>query len=101
MKIWAKTIKSHKIVSEVVREFALARPSDIDGWMPIISELCHDLDLARPVVLKKHINDLVKFSRVVFRPADFMETIGFDAYEIEIFPETKKKTNERIEVCTY
>lgn len=101
MKIWAKTIKSHKIVTEVVQEFALARPSDKEGWTPIIQELCQKLDLARPVILNKHINDLVHFSRVVFRSSDFMEPIHFDLFEIEIFPETKKKANERIEYCTY
>ena len=40
MRIWGKIIKDHKIMKDVVQEFALARPSDIYGWTPIISTLC-------------------------------------------------------------
>lgn len=91
MKLWAKTINSHKIVSEVVQEFALARPSDIIGWTPIIHQLCQSLDLSRPVILQKHAKDLIRFSRVVFKAGDFIESVTFDQFEIEIFSETKKE----------
>ena len=89
MRIWAKTIQHQKIQSEVVREFALARPSDISGWMPVLHERCQALDLARPVVLEKHVRELDLFSHTVFRQSDFMESISFDRFEIEIFPEKK------------
>lgn len=90
MRIWAKTIQSQKITSEVVREFALARPSDISGWMPVLHELCQALDLSRPVVLEKHVRELERFSHTAFRPSDFMERVGFDRFEMEIFPEKKE-----------
>ena len=90
MRIWAKTIQSQKITSEVVREFALARPSDISGWMPVLHELCQALDLSRPVVLEKHVRELERFSHTAFRPSDFMEPVGFDRFEMEIFPENKE-----------
>ena len=75
MRIWAKTIQNHKIQSEVVREFALARPSDLKGWMPLLHELCQVLDLSRPVVLEKHIRELERFSHTAFRPSDFIGEI--------------------------
>ncbi|MDO4564136.1 MAG: hypothetical protein Q4C04_00790 [Clostridia bacterium] len=84
-----------------MREFDSARPSDIEGWTPILDALCKPLDLARPVMLSNHIRDLNRFARTVFRSADFMEGIDFDQFVIEIFPEEKKKTNERIIVETY
>lgn len=90
MRIWAKTILHQKIQSEVVREFALARPSDLEGWMPVLHVLCQALDLARPVVLEKHIRELDMFSHTAFRASDFMEPISFDRFEIEIFPEKKE-----------
>ena len=90
MRIWAKTIQSQKITSEVVREFALARPSDISGWMPVLHELCQALDLSRPVVLEKHVRELERFSHTAFRPSDFIEPVGFDRFEMEIFPEKKE-----------
>lgn len=90
MRIWAKIITDHRIQQEVVQEFPSARPSDLSGWMPVITALCKPLDLAVPVVLPKHIMELKQFSRTVFKQTDFMETIQFDRFEIEIFPEKKK-----------
>ena len=92
MKIWAKVLTDHKIMNETVREFSSARPSDMEGWSVPLHELCQDLDLCRPVILRKHVNDLQQFSRVVFKPADFIESVDFDEFEIEIIPEKKKKS---------
>ena len=90
MRIWAKIIQNQKIQSDVVREFALARPFDLADWIPILHELCQALDLARPVVLEKHIRELNQFSHTAFRPSDFMESVVFDRFEVEIFPEKKE-----------
>ena len=99
MRIWAKTTTHQKIQSEVVREFSLARPSDLEGWIPILHELCQALDLSRPVVLEKHIRELEQFSHTVFRQNDFMESVSFDRFEIEIFPE--KKEHESFDSRSY
>ena len=79
---------------ETVREFASARPSDMDGWSSLLHDLCQDLDLCRPVVLRKHVNDLARFSRVVFKPADFIESVDFDEFEIEVLSEKKKRSTD-------
>ena len=92
MKIWAKVLKNHKIVNEAVREFSLARPSDAEGWNRVLVDLCKPLDLACPVLLNKHVQELAQFSRTVFSQSDFMENVSFDRFEIEIFPEKKKDT---------
>ena len=92
VKIWAKIIKNHKITNEAVREFSLARPSDAEGWNRILVDLCKPLDLACPVLLQKHVQELGRFSRTVFSKADFIEGVSFDHFEIEIFPEKKKET---------
>ena len=92
MRIWAKVLTEHKIMRETVREFSSARPSDMEGWSVLLHELCQDLDLCRPVILRKHVNDLMHFSRVVFKPADFIESVDFDEFEIEILSEKKKRS---------
>ncbi len=92
VKIWAKIIKNHKIINEAVREFSLARPSDAEGWNRILVDLCKPLDLACPVLLQKHVQELGHFSRTVFSGGDFIESVSFDHFEIEIFPEKKKET---------
>ncbi len=90
MQVWAKTLKKHKIVNEVVRNFDSARPSDLYGWEIIIHELCQELDLSRPVILTNHVRDLNSLMRVVFKASDFMEPISFDRFEIEVLPEKKR-----------
>ena len=90
MRVWAKVITDHRIQRDVVQEFASARPSDIDGWGEALAVLCKPLDLAVPVLLNKHIRELAQFSRTVFKPEDFLESVDFDRFEVEIFPEKKK-----------
>ena len=91
MKIWAKCIKENKIVSDVVQEFALARPSDIEGWNAVLTDICRELDLGRPIVLNKHLQHWNTFQRADFFPDDFMEEVSFDKFSVEILPEPKKK----------
>lgn len=95
MKLWAKVHKQHKIIQEAVREFSLARPLDAEGWNRILVDLCKPLDLACPVLLNKHVQELAQFNRTVFSPGDFMESVSFDRFEIEIIPEKKK--NAKVE----
>jgi hypothetical protein len=90
VRIWAKELKHHKIVQEAVREFP-ARPSDAEGWGQVITELVKPLDLASPVLLNKHVQELARFNRTVFSPSDFIESVSFDHFEIEIFPDKKKE----------
>ena len=94
MRIWAKVLHDHRIMRETVREFSSARPSDLEGWSVLLHELCQDLDLCRPVILGKHMNDLKQFSRVVFKPRDFIEPVDFDEFELEILSEKKKRSSD-------
>ncbi len=89
MKIWAKILKQHKIIKEAVREFP-ARPSDAQGWLFVLTELAKPLDLACPVLLKKHEQELARFNRTTFSQMDFIESVSFDRFEVEIFPEKRK-----------
>lgn len=92
MKVWGMIKKRQKIERDVVQAFATGpgRPDTLAEWTPIIGALAEALDLARPVILEKHVKELRQFSRTVFRPGDFMEPVGFERFEIEIFPEKKE-----------
>ena len=74
-----------------MREFP-ARPSDAEGWNRVLAELTKPLDLACPVLLEKHVQELARFNRTWFTQADFIEQVLFDRFELEIFPEKKKDT---------
>ncbi|MDO5112478.1 MAG: hypothetical protein Q4E65_09245 [Clostridia bacterium] len=90
MKIWGTIHNDHQIIADTVQEFPLS-PNAVADWSAIIGALCEALDLSRPVILKKHLHDIRKFSRTSFKPDDFMESVHFDRFDMEIFPEEKKK----------
>ena len=87
MKLWIKIYQEHKIINQAVQEYNSARPASVNGWAVLVAASCKPLDLACPIVLNKHLQELKRFSRTVFYPADFMEAVDFDRVEIEIFPE--------------
>ncbi len=93
MKIWAAKRTVNKIIGDVVLSFDIRTKEEVEDWNPIIGELAEALDLARPVLLKKHIRDLDQFSHTAFLPSDFMEPIAFDKMTVEIFPEKDEKKN--------
>lgn len=90
MKIWAATRDENKIIHDVVMEFPDTHPHEIEEWSALVGELCHALDLSRPILLKKHQNDLNVFRRTTFVQEDFMEAIDFHKFTVELFPEKKK-----------
>ncbi|MBQ9950512.1 MAG: hypothetical protein IJO93_07330 [Clostridia bacterium] len=49
-----------------------------------LAQLAYDMDLERPVMVKKHWRDLYEFSRVVFLPQDFMDSVDFDRLVVEV-----------------
>jgi len=56
----------------------------------MIADIAKPLDLACPVLLNKHVQELARFNRTWFTQADYIESIHFDRFELEIFPEKKK-----------
>lgn len=90
IKLWAKVISAHAISAQTTQAFPCARPCDAASWAPILTSLCKPLDLACPVILQKHVAELSSFSRTVFRAGDFIESVSFDRFEVEILPEKKK-----------
>lgn len=110
MRIWAKVIKEHKIQKELVRDFLPAQlVSGTDAgeeqnsfamsFYSRLTEICKELDVSCPAVLQKHLRDFQKFRRVVFRPADFMEAVDFDRFELEGIEEKKK--DSKVTYYTY
>ncbi len=89
MRIWAATRDMDKITKEVVMDFPAAHSED--EWNAVLGDICHELDLSRPVLLKKHLNELNTFRHTAFLPADFMEGVDFSKFTLQLFPEKKKK----------
>ena len=69
-KIWAKTIKSHKITQSYI--YHSADKFDSEEFLQYLTEICHDMDIPTPVILKSK-----------FRKEDFVESVPFDLLQLE------------------
>ncbi|HWR18913.1 MAG TPA: hypothetical protein VN608_04770 [Clostridia bacterium] len=97
MKYWGILRTDGRIVKDVLLESNYQKKDEIENYTDLISELCRALDLSRPVLLKKHLNDLDRFSRVVFKGEDFMESVDFDRFEVELFfKDAKDKADKHL-----
>ncbi len=80
-RIWAKVLKEGRIIKQTTYEseekFTYA------DFFRYLAEICDRLDVPTPVLLKPHLFNYAKFRHVVFRPADFMETVNFDRLVLE------------------
>lgn len=85
MKLWGKTRLGDRTLSSETVTVAAKSAYEVDDWSEPFSRLCHKLNLSRPVILKKHVREIVEFSHTVFFPADFLEPVDFERFEIEIY----------------
>jgi len=90
MKIWAITRKNNRIRKDSVYESA---DENIEA---LIYKACEDFDIGKPLILKKNTKEIGDFRRTVFYAADFIESIDFDTFEIEIIEEDKDKRNKKV-----
>jgi hypothetical protein len=61
------------------------------GLDAALEALCHRLDIPRPVVLRKHQTEFLKFYRTRFHPDDFIESVRFASFEVEVLRDRRKK----------
>jgi hypothetical protein len=48
-----------------------------------LTDICNELDIPTPVLLKTHIFNFAKFNRVKFLQRDFVDRLGYDNLLIE------------------
>ena len=85
MKIWGKVRRDNRTIANETVVVQVKSAYEVDDWGEPFSKLCHKLNLSRPVILSKHVRELEQFSLSVFLPADFIEPVDFDRFEIELF----------------
>ena len=83
MRFWGKIKTEDRIIRDLVQE-------ETDFHAALVS-LCSRLDLGKPIVCNKHVNEIRSFGRTIFYPDDFIEGVDFDTLEIEIIDIRKKK----------
>ena len=81
VKIWAKVMKKDKILNQLV--FEREESMDYSKFFEYLSEICFNLDIATPVLIKTHLFDYAKYNVVKFTKSDFVESISFDKLVLE------------------
>lgn len=80
-KIWAKVLKEDRIVSQTV--YRGEDKFSYSQFFRYLTDICTELDIPTPVLLKTHLFNYAKFNHVNFLPRDFMEETDFDKLVLE------------------
>ena len=80
-KIWAKTISDHKITRSYL--YHSADKFDADEFLLYLTEICHEMDIPTPVVLKSHVRNYTLSNIAKFRKEDFVESVDFALLQLE------------------
>ena len=81
IKIWAKVMKKDKILNQYM--FEKFDEMDYSEFFSYLKEICENLDIATPVLIKTHLFNYAKFNYVRFLKSDFVESVDFDFLLIE------------------
>ena len=81
VRIWAKIIKEEKIVAQTI--FEQQSTFEIDDFFEYVSTICHELDIATPIILSKHLFHYIQFNNTTFCKNDFPEVVDFDKFVLE------------------
>ena len=81
IRIWAKVMKKDKILKQYVLE--RFETIDYSKFFDYLKEICENLDIATPVLIKTHLFNYAKYNNVRFTQADFVEIIDFDKLVLE------------------
>ena len=80
-RIWAKVYADDRIVKQTT--YSREEKFTYANFFRYLADICGELDVPTPVLLKTHIMNYAKFNHVVFRPRDFVETPDFEKLVLE------------------
>ena len=80
-RIWAKVFGEDRILRQTTYE--REEKFSYSEFFHYLAEICDELDIPTPVLLKTHIFNYAKFNHVVFKASDFMEPVPFRKLVLE------------------
>ena len=87
-QLWVRIIKKNKIIE------SRTAPCTYETWQEALDEICHALDVSRPVIIPRHERDWEQFGLTSFLPEHFVDSVSFDKMELQyIDPDRKKQKN--------
>lgn len=85
MKYWVKTIKGEKILKNVIVELEMKLSRQ--NFPAFVREVCLEIDEPTPIVTDSQYGNFSEFNVVRFKSADYVESVPFERFTIEIVPE--------------
>lgn len=81
VRLWGKLLKDER----VAKDFMLEKTDkfSIVSFVDYVEDICYELDIPTPVILKYHIKNFFEFNNAKFTPRDFLEECHFDEFVIE------------------
>ncbi len=83
MRFWGKIKTEDRILHDLVEESR--------DFPSALETLCNKFDIGKPIVCDKHLKEMKSFRRTLFYPDDFVESVSFDTFEIELIDIKKNK----------
>ncbi len=80
-RIWAKVYEDGRIAKQTT--YTSEEKFTYSKFFNYLADICGELDISTPVLLKTHIMNYAKFNHVVFRPRDFVEDLGYEKLVLE------------------
>ena len=84
-QLWVRLIKKNKIVE------SRTAPCAFETWQQALDDICHEMDVGRPVILPRHERDWDSFGLTAFLPEHFLEAVAFDRMELQYIDPDRKK----------
>ena len=81
VRIWAKVMVKDKIVKQLI--FERFEPMDYSCFYEYVRDICEQLDIPTPVIIKTHLFNYAKYNVLRFKKDDFVESINFDKLVLE------------------
>lgn len=98
MKIWATIRNDHRITQQYECDISVNNIWTEDELQSALIVVCEALDLERPIILAKHVQQLNDYAKTSFVQVDFLDTIAFDAFDIELLDSKKTMPSERARI---
>ncbi len=70
---------------KILKQYVLEKEGSLDYslFFDYLREICENLDIATPVLIKTHLFNYAKYNVVRFKESDFVESIPFDKLVLE------------------
>jgi len=91
IKLYCRTVDHDKILKSLVVEI---EQMEENIFFDIVSNICEQMDLSTPIILDKHYNQMKQFNHTEFLANEFMESVDFKKFIIEIMNEEAEKTGK-------